>query len=41
MGDVHKIWYRNLIATLKTPETIMTGVPQDNYDWKNMTEEEL
>ena len=41
MGDVHKIWYRNLIATLKTPETIITGIPQDKYDWKNMTEEEL
>jgi hypothetical protein len=41
IGDVHKIWYRNLIATLKTPESIQTGVPQDKYDWKNMTEEEL
>jgi len=41
MGDVHKIWYRNLLATLKSPESIKTGVPQDKYDWKNMTEEEL
>jgi len=41
MGNVHKIWYSNLMATLKTPETIRSGIPQAKYDWKNMTEDEL
>jgi len=41
MGDAHKIWYSNLLASLKTAETIRTGVPQDKYDWSNMAEDEL
>lgn len=41
MGDVHKIWYRNLLASLQTAETIRTGIPQAKYDWANMTEGEL
>ncbi|MFC2063617.1 methyltransferase [Chloroflexota bacterium] len=41
MGDVHKIWYRNLIASLQTAETIRTGIPQAKYDWSSKNEEEL
>jgi len=41
MGNVHKIWYSNLMATLKTAETIRSGIPQAEYDWKNMTKDEL
>jgi hypothetical protein len=41
MGDTHKIWYSNLQASLKTAETIQTGVPQTKYDWSNMAEDEL
>ena len=41
MGNVHKIWYSNLLASLKTAETIQTGIPQARYDWANMTEDEL
>ncbi|MCK4898154.1 MAG: hypothetical protein KAS38_05230, partial [Anaerolineales bacterium] len=41
MGDAHKIWYSNLLASLKTAETIRTGVPQNKYDWTNMAEDEL
>lgn len=41
MGNVHKIWYKNLLASLQTAETIRTGVPQAKYDWANLPEEEL
>jgi 2-polyprenyl-3-methyl-5-hydroxy-6-metoxy-1,4-benzoquinol methylase len=41
MGDTYKIWYSNLQASLKTAETIRTGVPQAKYDWTNMAEGEL
>ncbi len=41
LGDAHKIWHSNLLASLKTAETIRTGVPQSKYDWTNMTEVEL
>ena len=41
LGDTHKIWYSNLLASLKTAETIRTGVPQDKYDWTNMADDEL
>ena len=41
LGDTHKIWYSNLLASLKTPETIRTGVPQAQYDWANMAVDEL
>ena len=41
LGDAHKIWYRNLLASLKTAETIRTGVPQAKYDWTNMPKGEL
>ena len=41
MGDTYKIWYSNLFASLKTAETIRTGVPQAKYDWANMPEDEL
>ena len=41
LGDAYKIWYSNLLASLKTAETIRTGVPQDKYDWSNMAEDEL
>ena len=41
LGDTHKIWYSNLLASLKTAETIRTGVPQDKYDWKNLADDEL
>ncbi len=41
MGDTYKIWYSNLHASLKTAETIRTGVPQAKYDWANMPEDEL
>ena len=41
LGDTHKIWHSNLLASLKTAETIRTGVPQAKYDWTNMAEAEL
>ncbi len=41
LGDAHKIWYSNLLASLKTAESIRTGVPQAKYDWANMAEGEL
>ena len=41
MGDTHKIWYSNLLASLKTAETIRTGVPQSKYDWANMPKADL
>ena len=41
LGDAYKIWYSNLLASLKTAETIRTGVPQAKYDWANMTKSEL
>jgi hypothetical protein len=41
IGDVHKIWYSNLLASLQTAETIRTGIPQAKYDWANMTIDEL
>jgi SAM-dependent methyltransferase len=41
LGDAHKIWYSNLLASLKTAETIRTGAPQAKYDWSNMAEGEL
>ena len=41
LGDSHKIWHSNLLASLKTAETIRTGVPQAKYDWTNMDEGEL
>jgi hypothetical protein len=41
LGDTHKIWYSNLLASLKTAETIRTGIPQTKYDWANMAEGEL
>jgi SAM-dependent methyltransferase len=41
LGDIHKIWHSNLLATLKTAETIRTGVPQAKYDWKTMPKPEL
>lgn len=41
MGNVHKIWYKNLLASLQTAETIRTGVPQAKYDWASLPEEEL
>ena len=41
LGDAHKIWYSNLLASLKTAETIRTGVPQHKYDWTNMDGDEL
>ena len=41
LGDAHKIWYSNLLASLETAETIQTGVPQAKYDWTNMAEDEL
>ncbi len=41
MGDIHKIWYSNLLATLQTAETIRTGIPQAKYDWAAMDESEL
>ena len=41
LGDAHKIWYSNLLASLKTAETIRTGVPQAKYDWANMPKDEL
>ena len=41
LGDTHKIWYSNLLASLETAETIRTGVPQAKYDWTNMAESEL
>ena len=28
MGNVHKIWYSNLMATLNTSDTIRSGIPQ-------------
>lgn len=40
-GDTYKIWSRNLMASLKTAETVQTGIPQAKYDWKNMPKEEL
>jgi len=40
-GDVYKIWSRNLEASLKTAETIRTGIPQAKYDWKNMPKNKL
>lgn len=41
LGDAYKIWHSNLLASLKTAETIRTGVPQAKYDWKNMSKGEL
>jgi len=41
LGDAHKIWNSNLLASLETAETIRTGVPQAKYDWTNMAEGEL
>lgn len=41
LGDSYKIWYRNLLASLKTAETIRTNVPQAKYDWTNMPKDEL
>jgi SAM-dependent methyltransferase len=41
LGDTYKIWSRNLQASLKTAETIQTGLAQAKYDWKNMPKEEL
>lgn len=41
LGDAYKIWYSNLLASLKTAETIRTGVPQAKYDWTNMPKGEL
>lgn len=41
MGDTFKIWHSNLLASLKTAETIQSGVPQSLYDWSNMPEDEL
>jgi 2-polyprenyl-3-methyl-5-hydroxy-6-metoxy-1,4-benzoquinol methylase len=41
LGDAHKIWYSNLFASLKSAETIRTGVPQAKYDWANMPKGEL
>jgi tRNA A58 N-methylase Trm61 len=40
-GDIHKIWYANLLATLQSAETIRTGIPQAKYDWESMDEDEL
>ena len=40
-GETHKIWLRNLLAALKTAETIRTGVPQEKYDWANMPKADL
>lgn len=41
LGDAHKIWNSNLLASLETAETIRTGVPQAKYDWTNMAKGEL
>jgi ubiquinone/menaquinone biosynthesis C-methylase UbiE len=41
LGDTHKIWYSNLLASLKTAETIRTGIPQTKYDWANMPKADL
>jgi len=41
LGDAHKIWYSNLLASLKTAETIRTGIPQTKYDWANMPTADL
>jgi SAM-dependent methyltransferase len=41
MGDIHKIWNRNLLASLQTAETIRTGIPQSKYDWKNASKNDL
>jgi SAM-dependent methyltransferase len=41
IGDIQKIWYSNLLATLKTAETIRTGIPQAEYDWASLPEDEL
>jgi SAM-dependent methyltransferase len=41
MGDIHKIWNRNLLASLQTAETIKTGIPQSKYDWKNASKSDL
>ncbi|MFC2046435.1 methyltransferase, partial [Chloroflexota bacterium] len=41
LGETHKNWYSNLRATLKTPETIRTGVAQAKYDWSSMDRGEL
>jgi hypothetical protein len=41
MGEIHKIWYSNLLATLQTAKTIRTGIPQAKYDWASLPEDEL
>jgi SAM-dependent methyltransferase len=41
MGEIHKIWYSNLLATLQTAETIRTGSPQAKYDWSSLPQDEL
>jgi SAM-dependent methyltransferase len=41
MGDIHKIWNKNLLASLQTAETIKTGIPQSKYDWKNASKSDL
>ncbi|MBW8011738.1 MAG: methyltransferase domain-containing protein [Chloroflexi bacterium] len=41
LGDAHKIWYSNLLASLQTADTIRAGVPQAKYDWTNMAAGEL
>lgn len=41
IGEYYKIWKNNLLAALKTAETIKTGKPQAKYDWRNLPKDKL
>ncbi len=40
-GGVHELWSDLWSATLKTAETIRTGVPQAKHDFENISDEEI